>query len=165
MVKSYLSCFSLDTASTLIGLMQTNAALFFFFRWTTFVPSYWWFDLLTCLCYTGRVLTFLHGCWRDDYFATVKSRSIYYITFVITSYALAFLILLETIIFWADYGHFPLQFFFGWGIVGGINAYHWIVLRSFMNFEDDGDETGDGLNHDRGEIYSEAVGENSLGIQ
>ena len=142
MVKSYLSCFSLDTAAILLGLLQINAALFFFFRWTTFIPTYWWFDLLTFLIYGVRVMAFVYGCWKDDYFATVKSRSIYYLTFVLSAYALAFFIVLEMIIYWVDYGHFPVQYFFGWLIVGGINAYHWIVLRSFMNFEDEGDELG-----------------------
>ena len=36
MVKSYLNCFCLDTGAILLGLLQLNAALFFFFRWTMF---------------------------------------------------------------------------------------------------------------------------------
>ena len=76
------------------------------------------------------------GCYQDDYFATLKSRSIYFASFVLSTYALAGIITLQMIITWADYGHFPILSFMGWLIVGGINAYHWIVLRSFMNFED-----------------------------
>ena len=90
----------------------------------------------------ARTGVFLYGCFKDDYFATVKSRSIYYLTFVLSTYALALIIALQMIIAWADYGHFPTLSFMGWLIIGGINAYHWIILRSFMNFEDQADDSG-----------------------
>ena len=94
MVKSYLSCFCLDTGAIILGLLQLNAALFFFFRWTTFQPTYQWFDLLIFFVYIARTSVFLHGCLKDDYFATIKSRSIYYLTFVLSTYALAGIIVL-----------------------------------------------------------------------
>ena len=94
MVKHYLNCFCLDTGAIILGILQLNAALFFFWRWSTFVPVYQWFDLLICLVFVARAVAFLYGCLRDDYFATVRSRSIYYLTFLLSSFALLAIVVL-----------------------------------------------------------------------
>ena len=136
MVKQYLCCFNLDTGVTLIGLLHLNAALWFLWRFTIFQPVYCWFDLLICVVFAARTGTFLHGCFKDDMFATVKSRVLFHKVNLYCTLALATLILAQLITSWADLGTFPLLSFLGWLTVGGINVYHWIVIKSFANFED-----------------------------
>ena len=44
------------------------------------------------------------------------------------------------LVFWIDWAHFPLLSFLGWLPVAGINVYHWVFLKSFMDFEDQGED-------------------------
>ena len=69
-------------------------------------------------------------------FATLKSRSLYYTVNWISALALAVIILLRLLIYCIDWGHFPVLYFIGWLVLTAFNIYHHIVLRSFMNFED-----------------------------
>ena len=137
MVKQYFCCFWLETGVTLIGLLHINAAIWYFFQWTTFKPVYSWFDLFTSLIYMARSGVFLHGSFKDDMFATAKSRDLYCKVNWISALALALVIILKLIVYWTDWGHFPLMSFLGWIVLAILNIYHHIVLRSFANFEDD----------------------------
>ena len=135
-MKNYLCCFNLDTGVNILGLLHMNAALFFFWRWTTFQNVYTWFDLLICLTYVTRTVAYFYGQIWDGMFATVRSRSIYHLANYTTALALAVIIVVENIIYWIDWGHFDFMSFSGWLLVGGLNFYHYLVLKSFMNFED-----------------------------
>ena len=165
MVKTYLNCFALDTGATLLGLLQINAALFFFWRLTTLIPIQLWFDLLVCLVYLVRAFFFLYGCLRDDYFATVRSRSLYYVTFIFTAFALTLIVFTSIVVDWINWGHFNVLSFIGWLFVLGFNCYHWIVLRSFMNFEDTAEESGGAQNHYSNMSVSEEPPQTGTAIQ
>ena len=136
MVKQYLCCFELDTGVTLIGLLHLNAALWFFWRFTTLTPVYLWFDLMISAVFATRTGIYLHGCLRDDIFATVKSRERFHRVNWVSGIALVVVVILQIIVSWVDWGFFPYMSTIGWAMVGGLNVYHWIVLKSFANFED-----------------------------
>ena len=142
MVKQYCCCFLLDTGVTIVGLLHINAALWYFMKWTTFTAVYSWFDLFTFLVYGVRGSVFLYGCFKDDMFATLNSRNLYFKIIWMSACALALIILLKFIVYWVDWGHFPILYFFGWIILTAFNVYHYIVLKSFANFEDQKDEDG-----------------------
>ena len=108
MVKQYCCCFLLDTGVTLVGLLHINAALWFFMKWTTFTAVYQWFDLFTFLVYAVRSGVYLYGCFKDDMFATLKSRTLYHTVNWISALTLALIILVKCIVYWVDWGHFPV---------------------------------------------------------
>ena len=90
-------------------------------------------------------------------FATVKSRSVYHIVNLVTALVLAVLIVIQLIVNWVDWGVFPVLPLLGWTVVAGQNVYHWIILRSYVAFEDqDGPDEGEAVGGDtRGNLYLE----------
>ena len=144
MVKQYLCCLNLETGVNVLGLLHLNAALFYFWRWTTFVPVYSWFDLLLCLVYVVRTVAYFYGQLMDSMFATVRSRSIYHLANYLSAFAMAVIVTLQIIVYWIDWGHFPVLSFFGWVIIAALNVYHFIILKSFMNFQDQQDDCEEG---------------------
>ena len=132
-------CFELDTGVMLIGILHLNAFIYFFMKWTTFASYESWLNLLVSFVYMARTGVFFYGCIKDDYFATVKSRDLYHKVNWISSIALAVIIVLELILYWVNWGHFPVLNFLGWLVLAAFNVYHLIVLRSFANFEESGE--------------------------
>ena len=135
-MKRYLCCFNLDTGITVLGTLHLNAFLFFFWRFTLLEPVWLWFDLMMAGVFAVRAAAWIYGVVKDDMFATIKSREVYYKANWIASLALAAIVTLSTIVYCVDWGHFPTLAFLGWLIVGGLNVYHWFVLKAFMHFED-----------------------------
>ena len=137
MVKQYLCCFNLDTGVTLIGILHLNAALFYFWRWTTFTPVQLWFDLFICLVYIYRTAIFLHGCFTDDMLMTMPSRQRYLDAFWYSAMGLAGIWLVQFIVEWAEWSHLPLGQTIGMLILAALNAYHYIVLKSFKDYDNE----------------------------
>ena len=57
-------CLTPDTAATLIGILQLNALLYFFFRFTCIVKYYWVPDVIFTLAYLMRVLAFFRCVYK-----------------------------------------------------------------------------------------------------
>ena len=126
--NTYCLCMSIDSAVITLGMLQLNAALFFWARFSVFNPYYWYFDVVLGVIYTVRFVYFLE-MYIGDSKATRQSyyQAHYYSSFVILAVAIA-IITMKTL----QWGHFPLLEFGCWFLWSGIASYSTWLLYEYV---------------------------------
>ena len=112
---------------TTLGMLQLNAALYFWVRFSVFEQFYWPLDVMFGLVYTVRV-TYFFLWYAND---TVSTRNAYNDWFQYTSYLLALFVVALIVQKTVEWGHVPAFETTGWSLCGLINWYNWTQLSEF----------------------------------
>ena len=123
----YCFCYPWEAGVTLIGMLQLNAALFFWMQFSTQEPWYLIIHLIAALVYTFRVIAFF--LWFVD--DTTATRKQYYdwhtYSFVVLGAAGIAIIVMK----WIEWGHYPLWTIVSWVLNIGFNIYHIFSLKEY----------------------------------
>ena len=148
--NNYCGCYSIEVGVTLIGFLHLNAALYFWARASTFEPIYMWFDILVAAMYTIRATYFFIMLNVD---ATTQSRIDYFEFNKYTAGGLFFCGTMITLLKWIEWSHPPTWTIVAWALVGGLNYYHWFIIKDYAGIT--------GSSFERIEL-TEAGGDDSL---
>ena len=148
--SNYCGCYSIEVGVTLIGFMHLNAALYFWARASTFEPIYVWLDILVAVMYTIRATYFFIMLNLD---ATTQSRDDYFEINKYTAGGLTACGTMTILLKWIEWSHPPTWTIVAWMIVGGLNYYHWFIIKDYAGITGssfsrtqliDSDEAGNG---------------------
>ena len=134
MASSYCWCYSLETGVTLIGFLHLNAALYFWARASTFEPIYVWLDILIAAMYTIRATYFFVMLSLD---ASADSKKDYFNFNKYTTWGLLGCGLSMILTRWLEWAHPPTWTIVAWAIVGGLNYYHYDILKEYAGVTGD----------------------------
>ena len=120
-------CYSLETGVTMIGFFNLWAALFFLARFTEFNNPTMWPDLIISACYIIRVVYFFIMVDQE----TDQSKKNYFTANKWTTFGLVAGAILLITFFWTEFNRVPYSSIGCWVAIGGIEAYHWFVIKDY----------------------------------
>ena len=126
MLTAYL-CYSLQDGVTMIGFFNLWSAIFFIARTLQFNMLYFAPNLVIAAAYMIRVVYFFLMVrnettqTKEDYFSVNK-----WSTFGLIAGGILFVSLS-----WAEWSVAPTWQVASWITIGGIEAYHWFVIKAF----------------------------------
>ena len=126
--SNYCGCYSIEVGVTLIGFLHLNAALYFWARASTFEPIYMWLDILVAAMYTVRATYFFIMLNLDG---TQQSRIDYFEYNKYTAGGLLVCGVTTILLKWIEWSHPPTWTLVAWAIVGGLNYYHWFIIKDY----------------------------------
>ena len=118
----------MDVGVTLIGFLHLNAALYFWARASTFEPIYVWVDIVIAAMYTIRATYFFLMLSLE---ASAQSKLDYFEYNRLTSYGLALCGTSLVVLRWLEWAHPPTWTLVAWAVVGGLNYYHYNILKEY----------------------------------
>ena len=124
---TYCCCCPWEGAITLIGMMQLNAALYFWAQFSTMDWYYFIVHLVAALVFTFRVVAFF--MWLAD--DSSSTRSMYYNWHSYSAIVLGLAGIGNVVLEWQEWGHIPTWTVVLWLIVFGLNVYHIFTLSDF----------------------------------
>ena len=125
-LTAYL-CYSLQDGVTMIGYFNLWAAIFFSARFLQLDTPTFGADLVLMASYIIRVVYFFimvnseTDANKNNYFTANK-----WTTFGIIAGAIAFVTLI-----WVEWAVVPTYSLICWVCIGGIESYHWFVIKDF----------------------------------
>ena len=126
-LEKYCFCYPWEAGVTLIGMMQLNAALFFWAQFSTLDSYYYIIHLIAALVYTFRVIAFF--LWLAD--DTVATRVQYYNWHSYSFGALGAAGVAIIVMRWIEWDHIPTWKLVSWVLNMGFNVYHIFSLKEF----------------------------------
>ena len=124
----YCLCMSIDSAVITLGMLQLNAALFFWARFSVFVPYYWYFDIILGIIYTTRFVYFLEMYLGDS----KASRQAYYLSHFYSNFVIVVVVLAILTMKTLQWGHWPWLEFGCWFMWSGIASYSTVMLQQYV---------------------------------
>ena len=128
-----MCCCSDDAGISAIGILQLNAALFFWAKFTTFTPIYYPFDLVFAIIFSVKVVFFALLLKEN----TSERRLSYFRSQFWGNVCIGIAALTYLIIQWIEWSVFPLFIFVTWAFLGAIMVYHTVCIKRYSDLVDD----------------------------
>ena len=110
--------------TVMLGMLQLNAALFFFARASCFEKIYWPFDVAYGAIYVLRVVYFF--LWYAEDTATTRQNYAKWQKW--SAFGLAAVVAANVVVSSIEWGHLPIFDLTSWGVTAGINVWHICAL-------------------------------------
>ena len=125
--NAYCGCIPWEGGITLLGMMQLNAALFFWAEFATINYYYAVIAAIAAAVFTFRVIGFFLWMADDNTATRIQYYNWHWWSFI----PLGMAGIAEVIMAWLEWGHVPTWTLVSWVLVFGLNVYHIFVLKDF----------------------------------